>query len=387
MTATPTAPRVSYAEMARFFVRLSLTAFGGPVAHIAIAEEEIVHRRRWLTHDHYLDLIAATNLIPGPNSTEVMIHVGYTLRGIPGAILAGACFITPASLVTLALAILYVSSGKLPQAGALLWGIKPVVVAIIANAAYRLLKTALKTRELQVLFALSLAAVLLLDVPDVVIMIGAGVLYALYKVRGRWSLNYAALALFVVPPTVQVAAVQVGVWDLFFYFLKIGSVLFGSGYVLIAYIQQDLVNTFRWLTSQQLLDAVAIGQVTPGPVSTTAAVVGYIVSGLPGAVLATLGIFLPSFVLVILTAPLIPKMRRSRFLSAFLSGVNVGVVAAILVTLFDLARAALLTPDGSQISLIAIVLAVGALALLVRTKINATWLIAVGGVIGLLAGH
>jgi chromate transporter len=387
MTATPTAPRVSYAEMARFFVRLSLTAFGGPVAHIAIAEEEIVHRRRWLTHDHYLDLIAATNLIPGPNSTEVMIHVGYTLRGIPGAILAGACFITPASLVTLALAILYVSSGKLPQAGALLWGIKPVVVAIIANAAYRLLKTALKTRELQVLFALSLAAVLLLDVPDVVIMIGAGVLYALYKVRGRWSLNYAALALFVVPPTVQVAAVQVGVWDLFFYFLKIGSVLFGSGYVLIAYIQQDLVNTFRWLTSQQLLDAVAIGQVTPGPVSTTAAVVGYIVSGLPGAVLATLGIFLPSFVLVILTAPLIPKMRRSRFLSAFLSGVNVGVVAAILVTLFDLARAALLTPDGSQISLIALALAGVALALLVRTKINATWLIAVGGVIGLLAGH
>jgi chromate transporter len=395
-TSTP----VAYVELARLFVRLSLTAFGGPVAHIALAEDEIVTRRKWLTREHYLDLIAATNLIPGPNSTEVMIHVGYTLRGVPGAILTGACFIIPAFLLTLALSVLYVSTGSIPQVNAVLWGIKPVIVAIIANVAYRLVLTALKSPMLWLIFGLSILALVLFSVPEVIVMLTAGVVYALYR---SWGRNNPGSIVWITPWLADVGAgfkpapiqmlllaaqqvTQVGLWDIFFYFLRIGSVLFGSGYILIAYIQQDLVDAFRWLTSRQLLDAIAIGQITPGPVLTTSTVVGYIIAGLPGAVVATFGIFLPSFVLVILTAPLIPRMRKSRVMGAFLTGVNAGVVAAILVTLLDLTQAALRTPDGAAISPLAIGLAVAALALLVRAKINATWLIVAGGLVGLVAG-
>ena len=381
-------PYVSLRELALVFLRLSAIAFGGPVAHIAIAEKELVTRRGWVSREHYLDLIAATNLIPGPNSTETMIHVGYTLRGVIGAIVAGTCFILPSFLLTLALAVLYVSGGGFPQVEALLWGIKPVIVAIIADAGYRLLRSALKTPELWVLFAASLAALVLLDVPEVVVMLGAGVVYTVYKVGAS---RFGAVGALVFVPMIQTAAdvggvSRVAVCEVFFYFLKIGSVLFGSGYVLIAYIQQDLVNTFDWLTAQELLDAVAIGQITPGPVSTTAAVVGYLVAGVPGAIAGTVGIFLPSFVFVILTAPLIPRMRRSAFMSAFLSGVNAGVVAAIGVTLAGLAVAALQPIGGGGISIVAVALALVSLAALTRTKINPTWLITVGAVVGLLYG-
>jgi chromate transporter len=399
--------QVSYGELARVFLRLSATAFGGPVAHIALAEDEIVTRRKWLTRDHYLDLIAATNLIPGPNSTEVMIHVGYVLLGIPGAILTGACFIIPAFLITLALAVIYVSTGNIPQINALLWGIKPVIVAIIANAGYRLARTALHSPPLWVLFLVSVGAIALLIIPEVLVMLGAGALYALYKspniLQGSTALMGMPVTLNLVgafhetplrkttsfmmaySPILQaIAGVQVSVWELFWYFLRIGSVLFGSGYILIAYIQSDLVNSFGWLSAQQLLDAIAIGQVTPGPVSTAAGVVGYILAGFPGAIAATAGIFLPSFVLVILTAPLIPRMRRSRIMSAFLSGINAGVIAAIGVTLVDLALVALRTPDGTVFSVIAIALCLATLVALVRFRVNATWLILLGGVVGLL---
>jgi chromate transporter len=392
-------PSVTYLELARLFIRLSLTAFGGPVAHIALAEDEIVARRKWITRERYLDLIAATNLIPGPNSTEVMIHVGYTLRGIPGAILTGACFIIPAFLLTLGLSALYVGTGSIPQVSAILWGIKPVIVAIIANVAYRLVLAALKSPALWVIFGISIAALVWFNIPEVIVMLGAGAVYAAYSTWGQGAVNATAVMLWFAhagasfkpapTSTLLLAAqtiAQVGLGDLFFYFLRIGSVLFGSGYVLIAYIQQDLVDSFHWLTSQQLLDAIAIGQVTPGPVSTAAGVVGYILAGVAGAVAATAGIFLPSFVLVILTAPLIPRMRDSRVMGAFLTGVNAGVVAAILVTLVDLTQAALRTPDGAAFSPITIAVALVALALLVRTRINATWLIAAGGVVGLLAG-
>lgn len=377
-------PIVTYAELARVFIRLSLTAFGGPVAHIAIAEDEIVAQRGWLARDHYLDLVAATNLIPGPNSTEVMIHVGYVLRGIPGAILTGACFILPALLVTLALAAVYVSTGAVPQVEAALWGIKPVIVAIIAYVGLRLARTALNAPALWALFGIAALVMALTDVPEVAVMLLAGAFYALYRVGpGRWL---AAGALALLPPAAQAAAGAPSLWDLFFYFLKIGSVLFGSGYILIAYIQQDLVNTFGWLTAPQLLDAVAIGQVTPGPVLTTVAVVGILTAGLPGALVAALGVFLPSFVLVILTAPLIPRMRRSPALRAFLAGVNAAVIAAILVTLADLARAALQTPDGAAFSPLAAAVVVGALALQARFNLSTTWLIVIGGGAGLAAG-
>ncbi len=387
MTDSPA--RVSYGEMARLFVRFSLLAFGGPVAHIAIAEDELVTRRKWLTHEHYLDLIAATNLIPGPNSTEVMIHVGYTLRGIPGAILTGSCFILPTFCLTLALAVLYVSSGSIPAVAALLWGIKPVIVAIIANAAYRLVPSALKSRRLWLTFAGAVLAIVVFQVPEVVAMLGAGAIYAVIETRLTPPPFSAVAALLFQPVTQAIAqaGARAGVGDVFFYFLKIGSVLFGSGYVLIVYIQQDLVNSFRWLSGRELLDAIAIGQVTPGPVSTTATVVGYIVAGIPGAVAATLGIFLPSFILVILTAPLIPKMRRSRFMSALLNGVNAGVIAAILVTVAKLTGEAFQPLSGAPItSVIAVVGALLALAALMRWKVNATWLILVGGVVGLIVG-
>jgi chromate transporter len=414
-------PVVSYSELARLFLRLSITAFGGPVAHIALAEDEIVTRRGWLTREHYLDLVAATNLIPGPNSTEVMIHVGYIMRGIPGAIVAGVCFIGPAFLLTLALAVLYVSSGTIPQVEAALRGIQPVIVAIIASVGYRLVRAALTNAILWLLFALSVAAIVVLHIPEVIVMLASGALYGLYQVgipqpqktalpiifalpsgmewgasARNWISNvfvgaqHAALlqrANWIWQPVsgVLAAASAVSPLDLFLYFLKIGSVLFGSGYVLIAYIQQDVVNTFGWLTTHQLLDAIAIGQLTPGPVSTTTAVVGYIVAGLPGALASTFGIFLPSFVLVILTAPLIPRMRSNRFLGAFLTGINVGVIAAIGVVLVDLANAAFHVPGSASLSLLPILLAVVALVLLVRYKVNATWLIFGGAVIGLLA--
>ncbi|MFN8374756.1 MAG: chromate efflux transporter [Anaerolineae bacterium] len=376
----------SYSALARLFLRMSLFAFGGPVAHIALAEEEIVVRRKWLTREHFLDVVAATNLIPGPNSTEVMIHVGHVTRGIPGAILSGICFITPSFLLTLLLAMIYVSSGTIPQVNALLWGIKPIIVAIIANVAYRFGKTALKGRVLWLLFVVSLAFMLFLDVHEVVIMLGVGLIYALYVTR--WRPPTAALFLSLpLSPLLQAAqesAARAGLWDLFFYFLRIGSVLFGSGYLLIAYIQQDLVNTFGWLSAREVLDAIAIGQITPGPVSTAATVVGYIIAGLPGAVVATVGVFLPSFVLVILTAPLLPGMRKSHFWSAFLAGVNVGVVAAILVTLADLALAAWHTVDAAAFSPLALGMSLVALGLLLRTKLNATWLMLGGAAIGLL---
>jgi chromate transporter len=387
--ATALPPQVSYAELARFFLRFSLTAFGGPVAHIAMGEDEIVTRRKWLTRDHYLDLVAATNLIPGPNSTEVMIHVGYVLRGIPGAIVTGVCFILPAFLITLVLAVLYVSTGTIPQVESILWGIKPVIVAIIANVGYRLVGAALKNSALWLLFIVCIAAMVLLEIPEVIVMLAAGLVYAVYQTRGRiFAQGTQSIApLLLTHPLLQtLQAAPASLFDIFFYFLKIGSVLFGSGYVLFAYIQQDVVDGFGWLNAQQLLDAIAIGQFTPGPVSTTTAVIGYIIAGLPGAIAATVGIFLPSFVLVILTAPLIPKMRRSEFLSAFLSGVNAGVIAAILLTLVDLASASIRTLDGTALSPVAIALALGALALLVRTKMNATWLILAGGIVGFIVG-
>jgi len=391
MTQKPT-----YGELARLFIRMSLTAFGGPAAHLAMGQDEIVRRRGWLTREEYLDLMAATNLIPGPNSTETMIHVGYKMRGIPGALLTGACFIIPAAVVSLILAILYVNGGGLPQVQSLLWGIQPVIVAIIIVAAWRLAPGALKTRELRVLFVAALVVEVTRTLPEAVVIIGAGLLFALWR-TARTGTNIAMIALLpaVLTPMAQTVinlgeTARASALDLFWYFLKIGSVLFGSGYVLVTYIQTDLVDTFGWLTARELLDSVAIGQFTPGPVLTTTTVVGYIIAGLPGALTATLGIFLPSFVLVILTAPLIPRMRRSKFLSAFLDGANTAVLAAIVVTAFTLALVALRplatsAPDSiAGVSALAVVLLAASIVGLMRFKLNATILLVVGAVAGLI---
>lgn len=396
MTTASTGARVPYAELARLFARLSAVAFGGPIAHLALIEDEVVTRRKWITREHFLDVVAATNLIPGPNSTETMIHIGYTMRGIPGALVAGFCFITPAFLITLALAVLYVSSGTIPEMEALLWGIKPVIISVILVAAYRLVPTALKNRLLWLTAIAAGAVIALFDLPEALVMIGAGIVYAVIKVGALGGGGFTGLLLIAAQPSVQIAAqvaegARAGLWEIFAYFVKVGSVLFGSGYVLVTFLQRDLVEGFGWLSAREMLDAIAIGQLTPGPVLTATTVVGYILAGLPGAVLATVGVFLPSFVLVILTAPLIPRMRRSRWMGAFLSGVNAAVVAAIVVTVVGLIGEALRPLNGADVSvggvsLLALLLAVGALIALIRWRLNATWVIMTGGAIGLLLG-
>ena len=377
--------RVPYSAIARAFLRLSVTAFGGPVAHIALAEDELVTRRRWLTRDHYLDLIAAANLIPGPNSTEVMIHVGHSLRGIPGALVSGLCFIGPAFLITLALGILYVNGGELPEVAALFRGIQPVIVAVIAGAGLRLLRSALQGRRLWALFVISAALMVATDLPEVVIMLLAGLLHVAWQSRPGEGLSgflllggLSTLAGEVAQTLAAPAPVEV-----LLYFLRIGAILFGSGYLLVAYIQQDLVISYGWLGAQQLLDAIAIGQTTPGPVLTTSTAIGLIVAGLPGALLATLGIFLPSFVFVMLSAPFIPRLRQSQAVRHFLGGVHAAVVAAILVTLLALARIAM-TDSAGRPWLPGIALCALALLALLRLGINATWLILVGALAGLL---
>lgn len=396
MTTPPQAARVSYGELARLFARLSAVAFGGPIAHLALIEDEVVTRRKWITREHFLDVIAATNLIPGPNSTETMIHIGHTMRGIPGALVAGFCFITPAFLITLALAILYVGSGTIPEMQALMWGIKPVIISVILVAAYRLVPTALKNRLLWLTAIAAGAVIALFDLPEALVMIGAGVIYAVIKVGAFRYGQFGALMLIAAQPSLQIVTAaaegaRAGLWEIFAYFFKVGSVLFGSGYVLVTFLQRDVVAGFGWLSTREMLDAIAIGQLTPGPVLTATTVVGYILAGLPGAILATAGVFMPSFVLVILTAPLIPRMRRSRWMGAFLSGVNAAVVAAIVVTVVGLAGEALRPLDGIDVSiggvsLFALLLAVGAMVALIRFRVNATWVILAGGAVGLALG-
>jgi chromate transporter len=384
-------PDIRYSDLAGLFLRMSVVAFGGPVAHIAMGEDEIVRRRGWMTREQYLDIIAASNLIPGPNSTEVMIHVGHRAKGIPGAVFAGLCFITPAFLITLALALLYVRYGALPQVEALLWGIQPVMIAIIVLAAWRLLPTALHSRGLLAVFAAALALLALSDLPDVVVMLGAGLIYALMRAAPR-----AAAALALLPaglPALQAAAPAAapGLLSVFWEFLKIGSVLFGSGYVLVTYLEVDIVERLGWITRTQLLDSIAIGQFTPGPVLTTATVVGTIIGGVPLALAATVGIFLPAFVLVIVTAPLLPRLRSSVFWSAFLDGVNAAVVAAILVTVAHLASSAFAALPGDPLpvgglSPIALALACVTGLGMLRFRINATLFIVLGAGVGALIG-
>lgn len=392
MNAPP--PSVRYRDLAVFYLRFSLQAFGGPVAHLAMAEDEMVARRRWLTREHFLDLIAATNLIPGPNSTEVMIHVGFVLRGIPGAVLAGVCFITPAALVSLLLALVYIAYGTLPQVEAAMWGIQPVIVTIILIAAYRLAPSALKNRRLWALSGLSLALVGLTDLPEVIVLLGAGVVYAAY-VRLQTAPVTALLWIGGLPAVARAAEAAANtasatLGGLFAYFFGVGATLFGSGYLLISYMETGLVRELGWLTQSQLLAAISIGQFTPGPVLTTATVTGAMILGVPGAIIATIAIFLPSFVFVIATAPLIPRMRRSRTMGAFLDGVNAAVIAAIIATVARLAGTAFgpLTPTAplalGPVSLIALALAAVSAAALVRYRLNATWLLLLGAAVGLL---
>jgi chromate transporter len=370
-------------ELAAFFLRLGIVAFGGPAAHIAMMEDEVVHRRQWLSHEDFLDMLGSTNLIPGPNSTEMAIHIGYRRAGWKGLIVAGMCFIVPAVFITFAVAWAYVKFGAMTQAQAVLYGIKPVIIAIVIQALWRLGRTALRDSVLIALGVLAIGASFL-GVDELVVLFGAGIIMMAYRwMRARFaSGSPAALAMIakyvIVKAVATAVAAPFSLMGLFLFFLKVGAVLFGSGYVLLAFIQADLVDRLHWLTKAQLLDAVAVGQITPGPVFSTATFVGYLLGGVRGATVSTIGIFLPSFVFVALSGLLLPHLRRSPITAAFLDGVNVGALALMVLVTWQLGLAAM-------VDFTTIALAIVSAFLLLRFQLNSAWLIVMGGIVGILA--
>ena len=380
---TNPARRDALRELAVLFLRLGTLAMGGPAAHIAMMEDEVVRRRRWMTHDRFLDMLGVCNLIPGPNSTEMAIHIGQLRAGFAGLVVAGACFILPAAAIVLAIAWMYVRFGTMPQAVGLLYGIKPVIIAVVLQALWGLGRTAIKSRTLAMLALVSLAASLF-NLNDMIVLLGAGVvMLALRAVQDRDAARATLAAIPTVATRMKTAALATAVvavpfslTTLFLFFLKVGAVLFGSGYVLLAFLRTDLVDRLRWLTESQLLDAVAVGQITPGPVFTTATFIGYILGGFRGAVVATLGIFLPSFFFVSISGPLIPHLRRSPLAGAFLDGVNVGAWALMAAVTLFLGRAAI-------VDVATIVLALASAFILIRYRVNSAWLVIGGGLVGL----
>lgn len=325
-------------EVAGVFFKMGLIAFGGPAAHIAMMEQEIIEKRKWITPEHFLDLIGATNLIPGPNSTEMTMHCGHERAGLAGLFVAGIAFIFPAVVITGLLAWLYVSFGKLPEVENFIYGIKPAVIAIIAAAVYKLGKKALKSIELGILGALTIL-VGFLGVNEVNALLGAGILGAFYfYFRNRvidLKSDNKALIPFIILQTTVASVTKMSAFKVFWIFLKVGAILYGSGYVLFAFLDGELVGS-GLLTRQELMDAIAVGQFTPGPVLSTATFIGYQLFGFWGAIAATVGIFLPSFIFVLILNPLIPKMRKSKFLSAFLDAVNIAAVAIMLKVLIEM---------------------------------------------------
>jgi chromate transporter len=367
-------------EVVLLFTRLGLTAFGGPAAHIAMMHDEVVTRRGWLPEQEFLDFIGAANMIPGPTSTELAIHVGRRRAGWPGLLLGGACFIVPAMLIVLGLAWAYVEYGATPEGEALLYGIAPVVIGIIAQALWKLGRTAVKDVPLA-LAGLAVLSLYLVGVNEIALIFGTGLVVMIVRNAvpvGGWRASAIAAPWIAPAPLLAAASNEVAVTmlRLFLTMLKIGAVLFGSGYVLFAFLRADLVERLGWLTERQLLDAVAVGQVTPGPLFTTATFVGYVLLGVPGALVATLGIFLPSFVFVAVTSPVIPRLRRSRWLGAALDGVNVAAVALMAGVTWQLGLEAIVDVPTAA-------LAVLGGAVLVLWKPNAVWLVLAGGIAGL----
>ena len=341
----------SLGEIALLFLKLGTIGFGGPAAHIAMLEREVVQHRRWLTPTAFLDLLGATNLIPGPNSTEMAIHVGYRKGGFPGLILAGVCFILPAALIVTFIAWAYVHYGTVPELGVVLRSVKPVIIIIVLQAMWSLGKTAIKT---PLLAAVAVCSVVLsaAGFHELMVLLVAGVGGAL---ASRVQRTATSLSVELLP--------------IFLFFLKVGSVLFGSGYVLLAFLRADLVERWHWLSAGQLLDAVTVGQVTPGPVFTTATFVGYLLAGFPGAAVATIGIFLPAFVFVALSGRFVPRLRESPTAAAVLDGVNVGSLALMAVVTAQLARTAIVDIPTA-------LLAIAAIVGIVVFRLNSVWLVA-----------
>jgi chromate transporter len=371
--------RTRLGELAAVFLRLGLTAFGGPAAHIAMMEDEAVVRRKWLTRERFIDLLGVTNLLPGPSSSELAIYLGYVRAGWPGLLVGGTCFIMPAAALVTAIAWTYARFGSLPETAGMLYGIRPVVVAIIIQALWRLGQTAIKDATSA---GVTIAAVALSVAglsPLVVLLIAGIAVAAVRTARGTGDRGIVAAlpAALAIAPSAGSAAVSLG--SLFLVFLKLGAVVFGSGYVLLAFLRSDLVERLHWLTENQLLDAVAVGQVTPGPLFTTATFIGYLLAGWSGAVVATLAIFLPAFLLVAASSPFVPLLRKSRVIGAILDGVNAGALALIAVVTWQLGRAAVVDVATAA-------LAVGSAVLLLRFRLSSTWLIAAGASVGIILG-
>jgi chromate transporter len=365
--------QVPLRELTLFFLRLGTTAFGGPAAHIAIMEDELVRRRGWLSREQFLDLLGASNLIPGPSSSELAIHIGYLCAGWKGLLIAGGCFLVPAAVMVTALGWLYIHFGKLPATADLLYGTKPVVIGVILQALWGLGRTAVKTTFLAFVGVFSLY-LSVLGVHPLLLLLVAGVIAAVPHLTPS-PVSFAALPSVVVGGAAAAASISLS--SLFLIFLKMGAIVFGSGYVLLAFLRADLVTHRGWLTDAQLLDAVAVGQITPGPVFTTATFIGFILRGIPGALLATVGIFLPAFLLVAVSGPLVPRIRKSKTASAFLDGVNVASLALMVAATWQLGRASL-------VDVVTGAVAVASLIALSRFRLNSAWLVLFGAVIGLL---
>jgi chromate transporter len=370
-------PPTSLRELAGLFLKLGTIGFGGPAAHIAMMRDEVVRRRRWESDDEFLDLVGATNIIPGPASTELAIHLGARRAGWRGLVVAGVGFIVPAFVIVLALAWLYERYGTDPAAVDLRYGILPVIIAVIGQALWGLGRAATKSSLLGVL-AVASAGLYLVGVNELLLLAGAAFIAMLWENRHRLRGQAAALLPIVALPLLGGARVAADpdLGRIFLVFLKIGAVLYGSGYVLVAFLERDVVDTYHWITTEQLLDAVAVGQITPGPVFTTATFVGYQIDGFAGALVATFAIFLPSFVFVALLTRIVPWVRRSPWAGAALDGVNVaslGLMAGVTVLLFDDAF-----PD-----VLAVAIGAAALVVLLRWRINAAWLVGAGALIGL----
>ena len=386
---------VSLRDLSFFFLRLGATAFGGPVGHIAMMEEQLVRRRRWLSREKFLDLLAASNLIPGPSSSELAIHIGYLLGGWRGLLLAGICFILPAACMVAALAWAYMHFGKLQAFEGILYGIKPVVIAVILQALWNLTRTAIKTKFLAMLGLLSVALAFFSLQPILVLLVvGAFAVFPVLANRfgnrsefgtlaslfvGRFSIPWRG-ALRTAVSTGLAATTSFSLGGLFLVFLSIGAVVFGSGYVLLAFLRADLVTGRGWLTDAQLLDAIAIGQVTPGPVFTTATFIGFLLHGLSGAAVATVAIFLPAFVLVAASGPLIPRLRQSPLATTFLDGIVAASLGLMAVVGWQLGR-------SSIVDFTTAALALFSLLFLFAARLNSVWLVALGAIIGFAAHH
>ena len=370
-SSTASSPH-ALSEVVRYFLRLGFTAFGGPAAHIAFMRRDLVQQRRWLTDAEFVDLLGLTNLIPGPNSTEMTMHIGGLHAGWKGLWLAGLCFIAPAVVIVLALAWAYTRWGTTPTGEALIWGIQPIILAIIVQAIWGLRPAAVKGRSTGITVCAA-AALALAGVNDLLVLLTAGLLplaaYHLRRSTSSWR-NAAAFVPFAMAPGGRPLG------ELFLIFLKIGGLLYGSGYVLFAFLEDEFVNKREWLTGQQLVDAIAVGQFTPGPLFSSATFVGYLTAGWQGAAVATVGIFLPSFFLVMATRPLLPRLRGSRQMAPFLDGVNAAALALMAVVTLKLGVDVIDSP--------ARVVLVGAAAIvLVRFRTNTVWLVAAGAATGL----